>query len=68
MVEITKILHGDRNHSIQNKLWPITSFIWCALIRKSLFSPKANGFIFSHPGFLVKRMYFITLAAKKIGG
>ena len=32
MVDITKILHGDRNHSIQNKLWPITSFIWCALI------------------------------------
>ena len=68
MVDITKILHGDQNYSVQNKLWPTMSFFWCALTRKSLFSPKANGFIFSHPRFLVKRMYRITLAAKKIGG
>ena len=40
---------------------------WYALIRKSLFSPKANGFLFSHPGFLVKMICFITLTEGKFG-
>ena len=42
-----------------SRLWPRTSFWWCALIRQSLFSTKASGFIFSHFPFLMRRIYFV---------
>ena len=43
------------------------SLLWCALIRKSMFSSGVNGFIFSHPRLSLSQEKKLVTIVLKIG-